>query len=590
MVSLVPLRTDLMCEESFSGYLVRLAELNGYRLTSRFLESGLKDNRRRVLSLDSGSWNSDTICKISASTGLSEEIIRSRVYQRVGSSHRLFFGHRVPETILESFSSYSRRKFCPKCISEDGFHLGLFDLTIMQVCTRHNIRLLDSCPHCRSMVSWNQGSICYCTVCNGDLARGDGQTVDPSELIGLSLLAQRANFPRFSQHIAGLGLPTSLSHLSLGELIELAAYMGFQKRRKGEWDPLILTISNRYRAHLDINSAFEYIEKWPDGFKLFLEHRLYYNRSSANSMNAGLSIDSNIILLQMLSNEREPWLTARAALDSYNSYEQVDHGKPYGNPMPRTAPHESRRFVTFKEAKKTLPLSRVELNFLVNSCSAESKQWKSGQFGQIVFDIAHLVALGFKFSLLLDFETAAERLGTSLMHFKMLALSNVFSVLVDKDTFDSVTDLVSASELENLIYDFEIRMKIRVVPAQTFEHVIDNCSYYGLPLNLLFRAIRCGELQPCVKRDNSRGLGAFSFAECDLTTWYYKTFIEFDDPSGLVPIWVAAKMVGVSTDTVLELLKDGTLAGEGGNNSGDFTGVWRRSIMQFKKDCILLGE
>lgn len=166
--------------ESFSGYLIRLAELNqmdtvsglGYALFPR----------ARYRPQDQG-WYMDVPLKVfeqmPEATGCSpEQLQATTVY------HLLFkFGHQDAYPFLRTqLVAYLR--YCPACLEEQPYHRLTWRFLVLPGCVRHAGYLLDRCGHCGQripLIPYRPLRVGRCPVCGGDLRTCPTETLSSAD-------------------------------------------------------------------------------------------------------------------------------------------------------------------------------------------------------------------------------------------------------------------------------------------------------------------------------------------------------------------------------------------------------------------------
>lgn len=160
--------------ESLPGYLLRLAEANGY--------AGIQPLLRAT-----GLWTSKNgySFKLRARPDLLAAIGR----MAVGDPHHLD-SHGAKELKGQTYLFHSllvdgdallpeRTQVCPQCLVEDGFVKEELELGPVTACSRHHSRLIDACPACGYPLRWTRTSLMHCGKCGTDLRLLPGEPVDP---------------------------------------------------------------------------------------------------------------------------------------------------------------------------------------------------------------------------------------------------------------------------------------------------------------------------------------------------------------------------------------------------------------------------
>jgi hypothetical protein len=125
--------------ESLMGYILRLAQVNGYDTPWSLLSfAGMRQCEARTAGM--------RVSKLASITNHAEDDFKPIVY----SNHRnpricCLLQHPIPTTYLR----LTKPAFCPFCVEEKGFIEAHWDLAFMTGCPVHRIALLTECPKCQ---------------------------------------------------------------------------------------------------------------------------------------------------------------------------------------------------------------------------------------------------------------------------------------------------------------------------------------------------------------------------------------------------------------------------------------------------------
>jgi TniQ len=158
-------------DETLMGYLLRLAEDNGYAGIEEIraaLNWGMEGMEGR---LSSRCCPQPELAGLAQGTGFEEVRLRQSCYQ-IDEDNVVFGGVRVPEQYIK----FKYPKFCPACIAESPHHRWYWDVAHVTVCLKHQLLLIDRCPACRKRVYWDRTSLTACT-CGCDWTQVEGQTI-----------------------------------------------------------------------------------------------------------------------------------------------------------------------------------------------------------------------------------------------------------------------------------------------------------------------------------------------------------------------------------------------------------------------------
>lgn len=188
-------------EESFAGYLLRLAEGNDYLGIGDFLQTTLAIKTR---SLDAALLLVRTEPALLQSlgriaTGEPELLARYTIkaYQAQGASPALAFdGVAVDADALLGANA----QVCPKCLAESGYAHEAWDLAPVTVCTHHEVILVDACTLCGTKLTWKRPQLLFCGECGADLRQ---IAVEPASAPSVRAAADFGAIARFRVRYLG---------------------------------------------------------------------------------------------------------------------------------------------------------------------------------------------------------------------------------------------------------------------------------------------------------------------------------------------------------------------------------------------------
>jgi transcriptional regulator with XRE-family HTH domain len=163
----LPLRHRPERFETFTSYLMRLAESNGFQSTGRLAAACAFDWRPDKLKdhppLSFGTLQTAATCPTSTLLG-------TTFYYLVRRFGRSSLPQSSARFLSESIAQYLR--FCPKCLSHRLYYPLTWRFYLVQGCSEHQCCLLDSCGHCGHLIPIfkNTGRLGVCPACNGMLS------------------------------------------------------------------------------------------------------------------------------------------------------------------------------------------------------------------------------------------------------------------------------------------------------------------------------------------------------------------------------------------------------------------------------------
>lgn len=175
------IRREPKLDESFIGYLLRLAEINGYQTLSWILQlAGIK---RYVQTKFSFAFDDSLdLTPLVRLSGVDYTVLSSLQYLSVNNPRRKMGEYSV---FGSSVSQYMIRlrypKICPTCLIEANYARKIWELAPVTACPLHNCMLLDECPRCMKRISWGRSSVSICR-CKFDWRECETSTIKAEEL------------------------------------------------------------------------------------------------------------------------------------------------------------------------------------------------------------------------------------------------------------------------------------------------------------------------------------------------------------------------------------------------------------------------
>lgn len=163
--------------ESLPGYLLRLAEANGYAGIRDLLK--MADIRAigsisKVISQLKTS-SSDLGMLSSMAVGVLDHL-KTHLAQEIADEAVLLNGCRVDNDAF----LVERAQVCPHCLRENGFAFEEWDLAVVTACSRHEVRLNDSCHGCNQPIAWTRRFLNHCGRCGVDFREAPAAPVENS--------------------------------------------------------------------------------------------------------------------------------------------------------------------------------------------------------------------------------------------------------------------------------------------------------------------------------------------------------------------------------------------------------------------------
>lgn len=234
--------------ESMTGYLLRLAEGNGF---CSLLDLDL---------LVSKTGGSD------ARTKLTSLLIEQRLHALRGPVTH-FRNLRIADSggVDAKYWNGRRPRYCPVCLAQMPYWRAEWDLTLMVACPTHRVLLCDACPGCHRVLSWKRRRMVECD-CAQSLAEAQPESAGDA-LVAVGAYLSAAMNPENAATSAYL--QSDIRALSLIDLLALCAQFGAYFSPQGPKPTKMARLDDISVATCVANGAGQVLVDWPRGF-----HRL----------------------------------------------------------------------------------------------------------------------------------------------------------------------------------------------------------------------------------------------------------------------------------------------------------------------------
>lgn len=249
--------------ECISGYLHTLSAANGYPRPS-FLLTGLFPQSRQ------NAFRAITPPMLQEMTGMAAGTAkRVCVPQgRLGSRASVMLmeqGIHVSELRMDAL------RICPLCIREGGRHQAAWHLKLVNWCSKHRVRLLESCQECNKPLSWNRPTLGGCS-CGADLTVQSPEVATCSESMRRLIQALEAALYRQPKKYPFPDEMGQLRHLDLYLLSRFILVLSEQV----EEGPTVIVHGRRYERPItaeQLECIACALDDWPHNFRNFLKER-----------------------------------------------------------------------------------------------------------------------------------------------------------------------------------------------------------------------------------------------------------------------------------------------------------------------------
>jgi hypothetical protein len=251
--------TPMPCRtESFWGYLLRLAEANGYDSARELLR--YTDQKKHITS----KFEVNHIASIVGLPSNELDHISNFSLTNDAETQTSILGH--PLALIPPGRSLrlQRPAFCPLCVNEKGYIDAFFDLKHAVGCPIHHTRLLSECHVCGKVLTYFRLGLLTCD-CGANLAEAPPSTIDLKTSALLMLIEKKLHREPIWNMPNPFRFPIAEFHcMPLNHLITIIDRIAI----------LDVDLSAVKVSTVDIvDHAVDIFSDWPSGFYSFLKRQ-----------------------------------------------------------------------------------------------------------------------------------------------------------------------------------------------------------------------------------------------------------------------------------------------------------------------------
>lgn len=151
-------------DESFYGYILRLATLNFYS-NSKWICDRANIPTSYFSKIDFTPVKGEALVQLSEITGIEQNVLNALTYNLPDELPCRMFKNNLKilnQIVHKYFLYHDRLKFCPACLAEKPYHRKIWDVLIVTVCPIHGNLLVDLCSKCKTPIAWEKPPLLYC--------------------------------------------------------------------------------------------------------------------------------------------------------------------------------------------------------------------------------------------------------------------------------------------------------------------------------------------------------------------------------------------------------------------------------------------
>ena len=258
--------------ESLMGLILRTSEANGYLNPNYILRyAGLSESEIRSIRPPL-----EKIAPLYGKKSTDLAIVYSDPGITIKRKKWGISNHEIPAL----YANVKSASICPECILDNGFIENLIEIKFVNICTKHQRVLIDTCPGCNNQLRWQRIGLLKFS-CGQDLSNLRGDMVEDPALISITELIQwkLSNHQHDEQRLINAGYPlTELRKISLSTLLGIIERLQTKRQRKTNF-PQPYGEGSKLNV---LKIASNMLGNWPHGFYDLLENLSPDNRHIAS--------------------------------------------------------------------------------------------------------------------------------------------------------------------------------------------------------------------------------------------------------------------------------------------------------------------
>jgi hypothetical protein len=452
--------------ESLYGYILRLAEENGYASWhSVFLLAGMPRSDIGAVGI--------TVAKLARIANRSEQELEPIRYRSPGmSSGRCRI---LANPLLKSDLRLKNPQICPECLMEKGYIGVHFDLTLVTACPVHRKVLLSACPTCLQPLRWSRPGLLKCQ-CGASLFTQGKVSISPAEADLLDIV--RRKVLGLPGNVYCSGLPTrDLQAMSLLCLVQLINTLG--KCHIEEQNETNLADCGRI-----VHSAANVLTGWPENFNRLLEQLTE-------------DIPSNLQLAQgplkaiyyLAAKCIRPTEHAQFVRNALSDFSAAHGGRTFRDSKQKVEPEHRRQFVSITEFAQQHGIKPHTVARYIRIGQIASIQFKRGGLKHLIVDNRR-VTLPIKTpGKIYGLGTAAKLIGIPRRVLRELKASGDFEVKHLPRVMPGVHELDVQSFIEKLLSLATPQASSHLLSQDVIQFNLIASSHYGPYSRIAAKAI-----------------------------------------------------------------------------------------------------
>ncbi|MGZ5434545.1 MAG: TniQ family protein [Pyrinomonadaceae bacterium] len=572
-----------MSDESYLGFLVRLADINGY------------DTPRWILKESNLSSDADFPCvllthqkpnyeRLASLTGLTVEQLGALTYQAADKHHVNIFSYQVRPFLLRP----QWPRICVACIRESAYCRKQWDFSAVTACPLHRVMLLERCPKCKRPITWFRSRVSHCP-CGADWIGVKTKELPESECVvsrliyeAFELIPKRQD-QRHNNLLHNVDLHSLVTALSL--MISL---------REGPTDTtgkFVFPKRPTSEIHRKLFRAYCVFDSWPIDFRKFIDELSVGTKLPKSRTNPLPGAVGR--LYQRLHDQKYlPAGIRKVLCHEFENY-IIDAWNPrYLVMSPRFKTKLDNAYMSRLEAARTLKLDCMVIDALVSERTLGAFTKRSGNKTMLFIEKASVEEFRMNCGQYLSLNDASRLLGVSYINTMRLIENSLLTRVRGR----SANDRSAWRFEEQTVKQFIASIVGRVAPLpfaqdkpSTFNNVLlaltTKLSSMDWGIHTFVRDILEGLITPRGQTAGKPGVSALIFFRREVDEYVR---VKLSNRGGRkIAVTTAARDLKISPAAVHFLVAKGLIETTHGEQRGSLCRVVSpEAVRQFKRDYV----
>lgn len=552
-------------DESISGYLIRLAESNGYNFSDVWSLLGFDKESSQNKQPLAYIYGCADYSVLSCRTGFSEQRLKSLAYCPIQFDAQQFvgtyelFGNKLGSRMLR----YKVSALCPGCLTESAYQRKIWDLLSLTACPIHKRMLIDCCPQCDKPIHYRRDRMCFCS-CGCDFRIAEIILVPEKELRLAWRIYQLSGFvPLVGINRTSPKMPEALGHLDLSGLLQSLFLVSGQVLNGDIWGKFLshLTVSERHRI---LNEVLDVYDDFPVNFFKFLTSlKVVFNHRIEALISPKASKQQTVVyhgitrtLTNLLAGSQFEFL--RRAFREFLSREKLASYQIHLDYTKTTAEEFFATHLSLQEAARFLNNTKLANKAMIASGALRAYEGAmSNKMPACYINLQDLERVKKRFTEVISAIDAARLIGAHIHQMEQLINAGIINAIEDIKITPVFCRAVEKQQVLDLYDYFYQAMCKNTVHGQTSKKIsskttITILGIHQINFSEMTKMILSGEIAP-VGCDEKKGLNGFVYDQKQIQKLVEEKRKEISKDS--FSFDEAARMLGIKIEVFRKLVE-----------------------------------